>query len=411
VTPQTNFSAGARAGSTGGASVTQAGRRLLSAKAERFTESVIREMTRLAMRHGAVNLAQGFPDFPAPPEIKEAARQAITDDINQYAITWGAKALRDAVAEKFARTQGVSVDPEREITVCCGSTEAMMAAMMAVINPGDEIVVLEPFYENYGPDAILPGAAPRFVKLRPPDWTFDEKEMTAAFGPRTKAIILNTPNNPTGKVFSKAELEFIRDLCIRWNAFCITDEIYEHIIYDGAEHISMARVEGMRDHTITVNGMSKTYAVTGWRVGWAIASPETTAAIRKVHDFLTVGAAAPLQQAGAMALRLPESYYVRLADEYLVRRDRMLEILEQAGFACFKPRGAYYIVTDISGFGYPDDVSFAKYLVEKIGVAVVPGSSFYNEPGDGAKQVRFTFCKTEKTLSAAAERLLKLRRG
>ena len=301
MTPQTNFSAGARAGSTGGASVTQAGRRLLSAKAERFTESVIREMTRLAMRHGAVNLAQGFPDFPAPPEIKEAARQAITDDINQYAITWGAKALRDAVAEKFARTQGVSVDPEREITVCCGSTEAMMAAMMAVINPGDEIVVLEPFYENYGPDAILPGAAPRFVKLRPPDWTFDEKEMTAAFGPRTKAIILNTPNNPTGKVFSKAELEFIRDLCIRWNAFCITDEIYEHIIYDGAEHISMARVEGMRDHTITVNGMSKTYAVTGWRVGWAIASPETTAAIRKVHDFLTVGAAAPLQQAGAMA--------------------------------------------------------------------------------------------------------------
>jgi len=409
--PQTNFSGGARAGSTGGASVTQAGHRLLSAKAERFTESVIREMTRLAMRHGAVNLAQGFPDFPAPSEIKEAARQAITDDINQYAITWGAKALRDAVAEKFARTQGVSVDPEREITVCCGSTEAMMAAMMAVINPGDEIVVLEPFYENYGPDAILSGAAPRFVKLRPPDWTFDEKEMTAAFGPRTKAIILNTPNNPTGKVFSKAELEFIRDLCIRWNAFCITDEIYEHIIYDGAEHISMARVEGMRDHTITVNGMSKTYAVTGWRVGWAIASPETTAAIRKVHDFLTVGAAAPLQQAGAMALHLPESYYVKLADEYLVRRDRMLEILEQAGFACFKPRGAYYIMTDISGFGYPDDVSFAKYLVEKIGVAVVPGSSFYSDPADGAKQVRFTFCKMEKTLSAAAERLRKLHRG
>jgi len=411
VTPQTNFSGSARAGSTGGASVTQAGHRLLSAKAERFTESVIREMTRLAMRHGAVNLAQGFPDFPAPSEIKEAARQAITDDINQYAITWGAKALRDAVAEKFARTQGVSVDPEREITVCCGSTEAMMAAMMAVINPGDEIVVLEPFYENYGPDAILSGAAPRFVKLRPPDWTFDEKEMTAAFGPRTKAIILNTPNNPTGKVFNKAELEFIRDLCIRWNAFCITDEIYEHIIYDGAEHISMARVEGMRDHTITVNGMSKTYAVTGWRVGWAIASPETTAAIRKVHDFLTVGAAAPLQQAGAMALRLPQSYYDKLANDYLIRRDRMLEILKQAGFACFKPRGAYYIMTDISGFGYPDDVSFAKYLVEKIGVAVVPGSSFYNDPADGAKQVRFTFCKTEKTLSAAAERLLKLRRG
>src|SRR5467141_3116299 len=390
--------------------MTQIARRMLSAKAEQFTESVIREMTRLALKHNAVNLSQGFPDFAAPEEIKEAARQAISDDINQYAITWGAKPLRDAIVEKFERTQGVRVDPEREITICCGSTEAMMAAMMTVINPGDEIVVLEPFYENYGPDAILSGAAPRFVKLRPPDWTFDEKEMTAAFGPRTKAIILNTPNNPTGKVFSKAELEFIRDLCIRWNAFCITDEIYEHIIYDGAEHISMARVEGMRDHTITVNGMSKTYAVTGWRVGWAIASPETTAAIRKVHDFLTVGAAAPLQQAGAMALRLPQSYYQRLAAGYTVKRDRMLSILERAGFACFKPDGAYYIMTDISAFGFPDDVAFSRYLVEEIGVAVVPGSSFYNNPAEGSRQVRFTFCKTERTLEAAAERLAKLRR-
>ncbi len=386
----------------------QAAHRMLSAKAEQFTESVIREMTRLAMKHGAVNLSQGFPDFPAPAEIKEAARQAISDDINQYAITWGAKPLRDAVVEKFERTQGVKYDPESEITVCCGSTEAMMAAMMAIINPGDEIVVFEPFYENYGPDAILSGATPRFVKLRTPDWSFDEKELAAAFGPRTKAIILNTPNNPTGKVFTRTECEFIRDLCVRWNAFCITDEIYEHILYDGAEHISMARIEGMRDRTIVINGMSKTYSVTGWRVGWALAPPEATNSIRKVHDFLTVGAAAPLQQAGAMALRLPQSYYEKLASDYAARRERLLKIIEAAGFRVFKPRGAYYIMTDIARFDYPDDVTFAKFLVEKAGLAVVPGSSFYNEPKDGASQVRFTFCKKESTFAAAEERLARL---
>ncbi len=388
--------------------ISEAAKRMLSAKAEQFTESVIREMTRLAMRYGAVNLAQGFPDFPAPAEIKQAAQQAIAADVNQYAITWGAKSLRDAIAEKSARTQGVRIDPEREITVCCGSTEAMMSAMMAVINPGDEVVIFEPFYENYGPDAILSGAAPRFVKLRPPDWSFDAVELAAAFGPMTKAIILNTPNNPTGKVFRREELEAIRDLCVRWNAFAITDEIYEHILYDDARHISIASLEGMRDLTITVNGMSKTYAVTGWRVGWAIASPEATSAIRKVHDFLTVGAAAPLQEAGAMALRLPESYYQKLAADYLARRNLMLSILEQAGFGVFKPAGAYYIMTDISRFGSPDDVAFARYLVEKIGVAVVPGSSFYNNPADGSQQVRFTFCKTDQTLQAAAQRLAKL---
>ncbi|MGC1483152.1 MAG: aminotransferase class I/II-fold pyridoxal phosphate-dependent enzyme [Candidatus Acidiferrum sp.] len=386
----------------------QAARRMLSAKAEQFTESVIREMTRLALKHGAVNLSQGFPDFAAPAEIKEAARQAVADDINQYAITWGAKPLRDAIVEKFERTQGVRTDPEREITICCGSTEAMMSTMLAIINPGDEIVVFEPFYENYGPDAILSGATPRFVKLRPPDWTFDERELAVAFGPHTKAIILNTPNNPTGKVFTRAELEFIRDLCVRWNAYCITDEIYEHILYDGAEHISMARIDGMRDRTIVINGMSKTYSVTGWRVGWAIASPETTAAIRKVHDFLTVGAAAPLQQAGATALKSPQSYYDKLAADYTVRRERLLKILTTAGFTVFKPRGAYYIMTDISGFGFPDDIAFAKFLVEKVGVAVVPGSSFYNDARDGAAQVRFTFCKKESTLAAAEDRLSRL---
>ncbi len=420
----------------------------LSEKASRFTESVIREMTRLAQRYAAVNLAQGFPDFPAPAEIKHAAQQAIAADINQYAITWGAKPLRDAIAEKFARTQRVSVDPETEITVCCGSTEAMISAMLAVINPGDEVVIFEPFYENYGPDAILSGAVPRFVRLHPPapgagdEWTFDPEELAAAFGPRTKAIILNTPNNPTGKVFRRDELECIRNLCVRWGAFAITDEIYEHILYDGAQHLSMAAVDAMRDLTITINGLSKTYSVTGWRVGWAIAVPEVTAAIRKVHDFLTVGAAAPLQQAGAVALRLPESYYTKLAADYLQRRDRILAILEAAGFRCFKPRGAYYVMTDVSAFlprCATDDVSFARYLVEKIGVAVVPGSSFYNAPAeptgaagsprhlsspreldvaagsprhltpsDGSRQVRFTFCKTQATLDAAAQRLSSL---
>ena len=396
--------------------MSQFARRLLSAKAGQFTESVIREMTRLAMQHSAVNLSQGFPDFPAPEQIKEAARLAISDDINQYAITWGAKSLRDAVIEKFARTQNVRYDPEREITVCCGSTEAMMSSMMAIINPGDEVVVFEPFYENYGPDAILSGASPRFVKLQPPNWSFDERELAAAFGPHTKAIIVNTPNNPTGKVFSRRELEFIRDLCLRHNAFCITDEIYEHILYDGTEHISMAQIDGMRDHTIIINGMSKTYSVTGWRVGWVLAPPEATQSIRKVHDFLTVGAPAPLQQAGALALQSPQSYYDNLAATYDKKRARLSSILENSGFTVYKPRGAYYIMTDISRFHFDEkkypaasrDVSFAKYLVEHIGVACVPGSSFYNDSQDGASQVRFTFCKKEETLAAAELRFANL---
>src|ERR1700730_4905695 len=396
----------------------QAARRMLSAKAEKFTESVIREMTRRAIKHGAVNLSQGFPDFAAPAETKEAARQAISDDINQYAITWGAKPLRDAIVEKFERTQGVRVDPEREITICCGSTEAMMSTMLAIINPGDEIVVFEPFYENYGPDAILSGATPRFVKLSPPDWSYDETELAAAFGPHTKAIILTTPINPTGKVFTRRELEFIRDLCVRWNAFCVTDEICEHILYDGTEHISMARIEGMRERTIVINGMSKTYSVTGWRVGWALAPPEATQAIRKVHDFLTVGAAAPLQQAGAIALHSPHVYYDNLAANYVKKRARLLEILQKAGFTVYKPRGAYYIMTDISRFTIPQKFlraavslasCLARYLVEQIGIACVPGSSFYNDAQDGASQARFTFCKKEEPLAAAEERFARLR--
>jgi len=386
----------------------------LSDRVEHFTESVIREMTRQAMLHNAVNLVQGFPDFPAPPEIKQAAQQAIAQDINQYAITWGAKSLRNAISRQMKSWQGIEVDPEKEVTVCCGSTEAMISTLLAVCNPGDEVVIFEPFYENYGPDSILSGAKPRFVKLRPPKeengtWTFDEKELRQAFEKHTKAIVLNTPNNPTGKVFTREELELIRDLCVEFDVLAITDEIYEHILYDGTEHIAMAALDGMRERTVTINGMSKTYSVTGWRVGWAVAAEKITNAIRKVHDFLTVGAPAPLQEAGAAALSLPAQYYVQLAERYRVRRDHLIPALTAAGFRCFRPQGAYYVMTDISAFGFEDDVAFARHLVEKIGVACVPGSSFYRHPRDGAKQVRFAFCKKPETLDEAARRLAKLR--
>src|SRR5258705_7387955 len=386
----------------------------LSGRVAHFTESVIREMTRQAMLHGAVNLSQGFPDFPAPAEIKRAAQEAIAADVNQYAITWGAKNLRNAIARQMQVWQGIAVDPEREITVCCGSTETIVSTLLAVCNAGDEVVIFEPFYENYGPDSIISGAKPRFVKLRPPDtpdgeWTFDEGELRAAFHNHTKAIVVNTPNNPTGKVFSRSELELIRDLCVEFNVLAITDEIYEHILYDGARHTSIAALEGMRERTITINGLSKTYSVTGWRVGWAVAPPAITNAIRKVHDFLTVGAPAPLQEAGAAALSLPPSYYEQLAERYRKGRDQLIPALENAGFRCYRPRGAYYVMTDISTFNFPNDVEFATYLVKEIGIACVPGSSFYKHPKDGSQQVRFAFCKKPETLNEAARRLEKLR--
>ena len=389
-------------------------KQFLSSKVAHITESVIREMTRQAMLYNAVNLSQGFPDFPAPREVKEAGQEAIAGDVNQYAITWGAKNLRLAISAKMQGWQGISVDPEREITVCCGSTEAMIATLLAVCNAGDEVIVFEPFYENYGPDSILSGAKPRFVKLRPPatsdgEWTFDEQELRTAFHNNTKAIILNTPNNPTGKVFTRAELELIRDLCLQFNVLAIADEIYEHILYDGTQHISIVTLEGMRERTVTINGLSKTYSVTGWRVGWAVAPAEITDAIRKVHDFLTVGAPAPLQDAGAAALEMDAAYYQRLAEGYRARRDRLMPVLNEVGFRCFRPRGAYYVMTDISGFGFEDDVKFASYLVKNIGVAVVPGSSFYDDPRDGAQQVRFAFCKRDETLDEAAHRLRKLK--
>jgi aminotransferase len=387
--------------------------RHVSQKASSFTESVIREMTREALKHGAVNLSQGFPDFSAPEDIKRKAMEAIASDVNQYAITWGSKDFRDAIARKTRSYLGLEIDPETEITVTCGSTEGMIAAMMATVDPGEEVIVFEPFYENYAPDAILSDARPRHVPLRAPDWNFDREELRRTFSDKTKAIILCNPNNPTGKVFTQEEMEFIAGLCQEFDALCFTDEIYEHILYprEGADirHISMAQIHGMRDRTVVVNSMSKTYSVTGWRVGYCIAPPEITSAIRKVHDFLTVGAAAPLQAAGAYALSLPQEYYDTLQTEYRARRDLLLPSLEAAGFKTFVPDGAYYIMTDISAFDFSDDVEFTKHLIREIGVACVPGSSFYSEPSLGKQQVRFCFCKKDETLFAAADRLSKLK--
>ena len=384
----------------------------ISAKAARFTESVIREMSRLAARHGAVNLAQGFPDFPAPTSLKEAAKRALDEDKNQYAITWGAKAFRDAVAAKHERSTGIALDPEREITVCCGSTEAMIATLLATVDPGEEVIVFEPWYENYGPDAILSGATPVYVKLHAPDWHFDPAELRAAFSERTKAIIVNTPHNPTGKVFTRAELEEIAGLCEEFDALLFTDEIYEHIVYDGARHVYPVTIPGLRERTVMISGLSKTFAVTGWRLGYAIAPPDLSAAIRKVHDFLTVGAPAPLQEAAAGALALGAEYYEKLGTEYQRRRDLFLPLLESAGFRVSVPEGAYYIMAEYPDLGIDNDVAFTRYLIEKIGVAVVPASSF-SRPGDAeaTRRVRFCFPKRDETLLEAGRRLQALRAG
>lgn len=389
----------------------------ISRKAASFTESVIREMSREAVKHGAVNLGQGFPDWAAPDDIKRKAQEAIAADHNQYAVTWGVKEFRDAIAKKTMWYLGMDIDPESEITVTCGSTEGMIAAMMATVDPGDEVVVFEPFYENYAPDAILSDATPVHVPLYRTDngFVFDREELRSAFSERTKAIIICNPNNPTGKVFTRNELEFIADLCKEHQALCFTDEIYEHITYsaeedgDPMEHISMATIEGMRDRTVIVNSLSKTYSVTGWRVGYCIAPPDITSAIRKVHDFLTVGAANPLQHAGAYAMGLPPGYYVELQKEYLLKRNFIVNVLRETGFKCDYPEGAYYVMADISEFGFPNDIEFTKHLIRGIGVAVVPGSSFYHEPSMGSQLVRFCFCKKDETLEAAAERLAKLR--
>ena len=381
-----------------------------SEKAKQFTESVIREMSRVAAKYKAINLAQGFPDFPAPDELKEAAAKAIYDDHNQYAITWGAKPLRDAISAKIKRDYQVEYDPEGQITVCCGATEGMIATLLATINPGDEVIIFEPFYENYGADVVLCGATPKYIQIKAPHYHFDYTELKNAFSEKTKAIIINTPNNPTGKVFTRDELEFIAGLCQEYDALAITDEIYEHITFDGIEHIPMWTLPGMVERTIAVNSVSKTYSVTGWRIGFVTASYELTQSIRKVHDFLTVGAAAPLQTAVVDAFKFEPDYYRELSDFYQERRDFLIKELENAGFACIKPAGAYYVMADITPFGYDDDIKFAQFLAQEIGVAVVPGSTFYRaERPEGKTFIRFCFCKKFETLQAAAARLAKLK--
>jgi aminotransferase len=370
-----------------------------------FNESVIREMTRIAHRTGAVNLAQGFPDFPMPAPMKDAACAAVMGDVNQYAITWGTPALRIAIAEKYRRWYDMTVDPDTEVTVTCGATEAMAATFMALIDPGDEVIILEPFYENYGPDAILAGAKPVFVPLMAPDWRLDIDRLSAAITPRTRALILNTPHNPTGKVFTRAETSAIAELAQRHDFLVFTDEIYEHLVYAGHHH-PIATWPGMRERTVTISGLSKTFSCTGWRLGYTIAPRELTGAIRKVHDFLTVGAPAPLQAAGAVGMAFDADYYNHFQHAYKQRRDVMMNALSKAGFKCAAPDGAYYVLADFSAIDSKrNDREFAIWLAETVGVATVPGTSFYGDPNQGTSTVRFAFCKTFETLGRAAERL------
>jgi len=382
-----------------------------AARVSAFADSVFGEITQLAREHEAVNLSQGFPDFDAPEEITAAAAAAIRSGANQYAHPWGIKPLRDGIAAEFTRLYGVPVAGDEQVTVCCGSTEAMMAAMLACIDPGDEVIVFEPFYENYGPDAVIAGATPRYVRLHAPDWHFDPDDLRRAFSNKTRAIVINTPGNPTGKVFTRDELQVIADLCHQWDVLAISDEIYHHILCDGRAHVPMASLPGMAERTVTISGLSKTYSVTGWRIGWSIAPPGLSAGIRKMHDFLTVTAPSPFQEAGVLALGLPDSYYAAMVASYQARRDLLLDILQQQGFTCYKPGGAYYVMTDIRQFGFADDVAFSRHLITDVGVACIPGSSFYITPGAGTTEVRFCYAKQDETLREAGRRLSRLTAG
>jgi aspartate/methionine/tyrosine aminotransferase len=385
----------------------------ISERVQGFTESVIREMTRVVDQVGGVNLAQGMPNFRPPPALVEAAHRALDGDFHQYAITWGTPRLRRAIADKYRRFYGMDVDADRHVTVCCGSTETMLSTLLAVLNPGDEVIVFEPYYENYAPGCIIAGAVPIWVPLEPPEFSFDPDRLARAVTPRTRAIIFNSPNNPSGRVFSRADLQAIADLCLRHDLLAITDEIYEHIVYDGLGHTPIATLPGMAERTITISGVSKSYSVTGWRVGWAVAPPELSVGIRRAHDFVTVGAPHPLQEAAVAALGLPDDYYVELRTAYQARRDLLFRHVERAGFVAWRPRGAYYILTDAGHYmkrlGLADDTAFAMWLIKEVGVATVPGSSFYAHPELGRTKIRFCFPKTDDVLIEAGERLQKLR--
>ena len=386
----------------------------LSKRVQGFTESVIREMTRVVAQEGGVNLAQGMPNFPPPPALVEAAHRALEGDFHQYAITWGAPNLRAAIADKYRRFYGMAVDPDRNVTVCCGSTETMLSTLLAVLNPGDEVIIFEPFYENYGPGCIIAGAEPVWVPLEPPDFTFDPDRLARAVTPRTRAIVFNSPNNPSGKVFDRSELQAIADVCLKHDLLAITDEIYEHIVYDGLGHTPIATLPGMAERTVTISGISKSYSVTGWRIGYAVANPELSVGIRRAHDFITVGAPHPLQEAAVTAVNFPDDYYVRLREAYQARRDLLFTQVEAAGFVAWKPHGAYYILTDAAHFmkqyGCADDTAFAMHLIKEVGVATVPGSSFYAHGDLGRTKIRFCFPKTDDMLIEAGQRLQKLAR-
>lgn len=380
---------------------------LLSNRTQSFTDSVIRRMTRISNQYGAVNLSQGFPDFEPPREILERLAEVTREDFHQYSITWGARNFREALAEKIARFSGVSVNPDTELTVTCGSTEAMMAAMLSVANPGDKVIVFSPFYENYSADAILSGAEPLYIPLVPPQFNFDPDVLEDAFRKRPKAIIVCNPSNPCGKVFTRSELEIIASLAEKYDAFVITDEVYEHIVYKPNEHVYMASLPGMAERTITCNSLSKTYSITGWRLGYVYAAPSITDRIKKVHDFLTVGAAAPLQEAAVAGLRFGDDYYHELRKKYSHKRELFLKGLDDINLIHTVPQGAYYVLVDISEFGFESDTEFAEIMARDVGVGAVPGSSFFKEPEN--RYVRLHFAKKDETLFAALNRLSEIR--
>ena len=379
----------------------------ISARLNNLTESVIREMTRVANQHGAINLSQGYPDFDPPVALLEAAERALRGGYNQYSITWGSPRFRLALAKKQSHFMGMEIDADEHLTVTCGSTEAMMAAMMTVCDPGDQVIIFSPFYENYGADTILSEAVPIFVPLHPPDFKFDPEDLRRAFRQGAKAVVLCNPSNPTGKVFTRAELKIIANLAKEYDAFVITDEVYEHIVYAPHRHTYIASLPDMFERTLSCSSLSKTYSITGWRLGYVIASPAVSSGVRKVHDFLTVGAPAPLQEAAVTALEFPESYYERLRSDYDHRRQLFLSYLDQTGLDYSRPEGAYYVLMDISPFGYADDTQFCYWLAEEVGIAAVPGSSFFSEPVNHL--IRLNFAKQEETLREAGERLLNLR--